>query len=182
MRRPCVAVFLAVALVGAGCSHEKNEDQGGSPPAEGALYGPTVTGAVVASPSLTGQQFARKADAICDRYRAELARLPAPVTNAELIRGARQAARYFGRQRAELAALHPPSKEARAVDRWLLNQRSREQAYARIDLKQDPINGTIPRIEARLKRESIALGMRSCFIVVYRPDTSGPRPNPTGYR
>ena len=66
------------------------------------------------------------------------------------------------------------------MDTWLSNQRRREQAYAHIDLNQDPITGPIASVEARLKRESIALGMRSCFIVRYRPDTSGPRPKPTG--
>ncbi len=111
MKRSRAAVFVAVALMGAGCSHGKNESQGGSPTAAGTLYGSTVTAAAnVAGPKLTKQQFATKADAICERYLAEEARLPGPVTKAENVRGARQAARLFGRQRAELAAAYRGSE------------------------------------------------------------------------
>jgi hypothetical protein len=84
-----------------------------------ASTGTALAAAGCGSSRLSHEQFVDRADAICSRYDAAVAKLQTPRTLVEVERYTRRVIPIYRRALAELAALEPPKADVPRFRAWL---------------------------------------------------------------
>jgi hypothetical protein len=82
--------------------------------------------------TLTRQEYAQKADAICAKGKAKTSGLPTPGNLQELARVADQMLDTLGDARNDLEKLKPPPQERALAAQWLASIKTLEDDVARI--------------------------------------------------
>jgi hypothetical protein len=82
--------------------------------------------------TLTREEYAQKADAICAEGNAKTKALPSPSNLQELARVADQTLDTLTGARTELQKLEPPPREQALADQWLASIKRLEEDVARI--------------------------------------------------
>lgn len=82
--------------------------------------------------TLTRQEYAQEADAICAKGNAKTKALPSPTNLHELARVADQTLDALAAARSELQKLNPPPQEQALADQWLASIKRLEEDVARI--------------------------------------------------
>jgi len=78
-----------------------------------------LAGCGSSSETLTADEYAARADAICAKYKRQTAALGRPTSIPEVAQAADRVLDVVGRARKELGRLAPPPGEAAAVKDWL---------------------------------------------------------------
>jgi hypothetical protein len=119
---------------------------------------------------LSKAEYTQQADAICTKYDAELAKLPAPQTIDALATMAVQAKTIAAEGAAKLRALEPPKELEKEADAWLaLNDENvkdiesmRAAAAAGNRVKVQEIARDAQRNEAKADELARKLGLKAC--------------------
>ena len=119
---------------------------------------------------LSKAEYTQQADAICTKYDAELAKLPAPQTIDALATMAVQAKTIAAEGAAKLRALEPPKELEKQADAWLaLNDENvkdiesmRAAAAAGNRVKVQEIARDAQRNEAKADELARKLGLKAC--------------------
>ena len=119
---------------------------------------------------LSKEDYTKQADALCTKYDAELAKLPAPTTLDSLATMAQQAKGIAAEGAAKLRALKPPEELQKQVDAWLaLNdqnvkdiQAMRTAAAAGNRVKVQEIARDAQRNEAKADELARKIGLKAC--------------------
>lgn len=82
--------------------------------------------------TLTRQEYAQKADAICAKGKAKTSGLPTPANLQELARSADQTLDALTDVRSDLVKLKPPQRERAVADQWLATIEELENDVAQI--------------------------------------------------
>lgn len=122
------------------------------------------------SETLTRQEYAEKADAICARGKAKTTGLPIPTNLQELARSADQTLDALTDVRSDLQKLKPPPPERAVANQWLatIEQLEKDVAHIRDAAKANDRRAVFNRAASAQKRNTRAnelatrLGLTVC--------------------
>jgi len=119
---------------------------------------------------LTKQEYAAKADTICEKYNREVRELSNPQNLSELEQVANQTLPILGNAIRDLKKLKPPANEQAKADQWLTQVENLQDDLTEIrdsakDKDMQAVQAVVPKAEEHNRRSNALateLGMTVC--------------------